>query len=349
MTVRIPPAMRRTLQLLCMTTALAISGGSALLCARALAETALILPPGGDADEGSARTLENVVLEALQGQGFTALLHRELAQTNAAVKRCVDLDCASNLPQSVRADLLVALALWKLPEGAGDEKTLVLTLRDNRGRYPVQIEVRGALPDATQQALLSAQALRLLGPGPWLALQGSPLGAEIELDGQPVGTLPLRVAIPSGPHELRVTAVGFEPHLETVHVPLKAAQMVDLHIALQAVSAEAANAPRAAASPEARTTPSAWNYAAGGVLAAGAIALAIDPIRHAIRSGDCVGDTDQDQRCSSRVYFGGRSIGLSVAAFALALGSGYFFAFQPIHFELDAAPGRATAQFRTTF
>lgn len=331
---------------------LAFGLGSALPCSHALAETALILPPGGDVDEASVRTVETAVLSLLRGQGFAVSLHRDFALAQPSVRRCVDLDCASNLVPSLRPDLTVALAVWQQPDAPQHEPVVVVTLLDSRGRYPAQVQAQHDLSDAANHALLQAQALRLLGPGPWISIKGVPQGADVEIDGERVGSLPFRAPLAAGAHKLQVSAEGFVAHIDTVEIPLKATHLLEHEVKLaktDEVGVPTASLTTESASARSTTQPSAWNYVVGGALAAGAVALAIDPIRNAAQSGECVGSKDDVRNCGERVFFGRRSIGLTVAATALLLGSGYFFAFRPIHVEVDASPQHAQARLRLQF
>ncbi len=313
---------------------------------RARAETALILPAGGDADADKLLAVENAVLSSLRQQGFAVSLHRDLAQTQTMLRQCVDLECTSQLPVAVRPGLAVAVAAWKGADAAG-EPLVVVTLLDASGRYPAQAQAQQDLADAAQRALFQAQSLRLLGPGPWVSIAGAPNGADVIIDGERVGSLPYRGALAAGSHTLEVSAAGYTPHTEALEMPLKATHLTELELRLEKPRLHSSQ-PQSSA-PAASTQPSMWNYVAGGALLAGAVGLAVHPLRNAANSGDCVGERDAAQRCSERVVFGGRSIGLTVAATALAFGSVYFFAFRPIHVEVDAAPHHAQARLRLSF
>ncbi|MCC7540066.1 MAG: PEGA domain-containing protein [Deltaproteobacteria bacterium] len=95
------------------------------------------------------------------------------------------------------------------------------------GRQTLQRVVRVA---AGQLARASVSLPLAFGT---LVLDGEERGAEVELDGRVVGTLPLTLnAIPSGAHRIRVTAPGFRPYEEDVTVAPDRRTVVEVRLRL---------------------------------------------------------------------------------------------------------------------
>ncbi len=54
--------------------------------------------------------------------------------------------------------------------------------------------------------------------GAYIAISSVPMGASIDVDGQPAGKTPMRMALTEGPHEIVVTADGFKPWRKKLEV-----------------------------------------------------------------------------------------------------------------------------------
>lgn len=64
-----------------------------------------------------------------------------------------------------------------------------------------------------------------------LEVAGGPSTARLFLDAKDMGMLPLRsLTLESGDHEIRVTAAGYEPHVEVIHVQGRTALTVNVEL-----------------------------------------------------------------------------------------------------------------------
>jgi hypothetical protein len=223
----------------------------------------------------------------------------------------------------------VAVAVWQSVSGPQVNVTLV----DAHGnRFPAvsTVESSGAAA-AARRALLEARGLQLLGPGPWVQVEGAPDGASVSIDGVAVGALPYRGALSSGDHVLELSAPGHAPQRRELQMPLDPTATLRVQVALAPGAAqEAGDAAGPPVREEAQPAGAAdlavapdeppgdqaspWNYVLGGAAIAAGIALAtIDPLRAAARDGDCV-----DRECQRVYEFGAQSALKVVAGVALA-------------------------------
>jgi hypothetical protein len=84
--------------------------------------------------------------------------------------------------------------------------------------------------------LLEARSFQLLGPGPWLRVEGTPEGAEVLLDDRIVGRVPYRATVIPGRHKLRVREAGYTAFEQQLDVPATD----DAHVAQIVVALEPA-------------------------------------------------------------------------------------------------------------
>jgi len=357
-------------------SACALACGAVLaLCApyRARAERAWILPIAGAPGLKTARSeVEASATAWLQELGIEVVRPRDAGALHAGARSCKTANCAADLLPQLGLELAVAIAIWDQSSSGTARPSLFVTLIDRHGgRYPGEAAIDGSVAQATLAALLQAQGLRLLGPGPWLEVVGYPEGAELQIDGKPVGRVPYRGAITAGAHTLALRAPGHRSETRTANVALAAlgVQRVDFRLApgadAPAATAHARSEPRAGAATSVElgtparpdgiaetkglTRPTLWNYVLGGVLIAGGIALAIEPMRELALEGKCVGDRDAQGRCGERVTFGGRGIALGVAASAALLGGAAVLLWRPLRTEVRVEAGQAGARLQVSF
>jgi hypothetical protein len=110
-----------------------------------------------------------------------------------------------------------------------------VTLTD-RARHLYEGEAgvtRGDVRGSTTRALLEARSLQLLGPGPWLRVNGGPDGAEVLVDDVRVGTLPYRGRIAHGAHHVKVQAEGYTAFEHTIDVPESSRRKLDVEVELR--------------------------------------------------------------------------------------------------------------------
>jgi hypothetical protein len=72
-----------------------------------------------------------------------------------------------------------------------------------------------------------------------LEIRGYPVGANVAIDGQVVGTLPARVAVTPGPHRVEVVQAGYAPHTQVASAVENQVTGVDVNLGI-----EGANTPR---------------------------------------------------------------------------------------------------------
>jgi hypothetical protein len=296
---------------------------------RARAERAIMFPHGGDANLQALRiAAHEAVLAALDEQDVDVRTANVQAAVSGGAAGCAQISCAPALLAAAPAELAVAVAVWRSDSGPQVNVTLV----DAQGnRYPAVSAVEpGGAPVAARRALLDARGLQLLGPGPWVQIEGAPDGASVIIDGVRVGSLPYRAALSSGDHVLELQAPGYAAQQRELQMPLDPTATLRLQVALAAGLASPGSAAEPAGSRApggaelAYTAPDApsdaaspWNYVIGGVAIAAGVAVAtIDPVRAAARDGECV-----DRECE-RVYAFGADSALKLMAGVALAGAG---------------------------
>jgi hypothetical protein len=178
-----------------------------------------------------------VLAETLEGHALQVLRHAEaVAKLSGPSAQCKSVDCAATLLRESGVELAAALGVWASETDASAPGFVYVTLVDRRGdRFPGKHAVAGKdLARATRAALLEARALQLLGPGPWLRVEGEPAGAEVVVDGKTAGRVPLRMRVSSGRHTLQVKHPSHRTHVQSVDVPPNAARQVELEVKLVA-------------------------------------------------------------------------------------------------------------------
>ena len=266
----------------------------------------MLLPHSGDPKLVALReAAHEAVRAALVEQGIEVSAYTPKVRAAAGDARgCKQIGCAPALLAALPAEVAVAVAVWY----GKDKPQVNVTLVDAAGnRFPdvSPVDEEGA-DSASRAALVGARALQLLGPGPWVEIQGTPEGANVVIDGQAVGTLPYRAAMSSGDHRLEIRAHGFAAQEYAVQLPLDPTATTRIALALAPATATATNAkavpgPSAEGSgtvlvstaPEAAMDPSPidqeppldeaspFNYVIGGVLAGRAASRSRPSTRYA--------------------------------------------------------------------
>lgn len=336
--------------------------------ARAQVTRVLLLPTGGEeALRAERAAVERALADALQRQRVEVLHADVAAKSLPAVRACVVADCAAALLPDLNADLAVSSAVWA-PEQVGDERAAVsVMLVDRSGeRFPGDAAIDGSAAAAAERALLAAQSLVLLGPGPWLEVSAAQQGGALYIDGERAGSLPYRGAVTAGKHALRVEAAGQPPWARDVDIPLRAQRVVTVRVDFAAASAEAAaealavspavasraEAPGSAAYTDAlapRSQPSVWNYVLGSALVVSGGALLVGPARTLAERDECRGELDTQGRCGARVRAGTRTFVQLSAAGALLFGGAAVMLVRPLRIAFEADPEHARAQLSFDF
>ena len=333
-----------------------------LTAAQVRAESAVLLPhAGAEGLLAQRERAQRAVAAALREAGFE-LQARASAPAKADDRACAQIACAPALLKQLGAEIAVALAVWQAERGVEVHVTIV----DAAGsHFPgrAATESDGDPSTAARSALVDAQSLQLLGPGPWVAVNGEPKGAAVWIDGRFVGSSPYRAGLAPGDHTLEVRADGRAAKQLPLRVPIEPTATARIDVALDATQAPApgSTVPSMAAStalandatavpadrlgPEPRTQSSPWNYVLGGALTAiGGALIVIDPVRAAARDGRCA-----DPECN-RVYDFGTRSALELAAGIALVGAGVtVLIWQPLRIQTEVAPDRALVRTRLVF
>jgi hypothetical protein len=330
-------------------------------CSIARADSALLLPPAGDPELSALQqSAQHGLNAALREAGLDVRAPKSRARTRNADEACEQIACASTLLTDLHADIAVGLAVWR---GEHDAEVNV-TIVDSAGtRYPGRALVGADAANAARAAMLEAQALRMLGPGPWVSIAGDPAGASVWIDGRFVGSLPYRAGITPGDHQLELRADGHAAKTIDLKVPLEPTALEALEVKLEkgtAVPADqnepamstAVPADQQAGSPPAaepladraptRSSPSPWNFIVGGALiVGGGVIIIADPVRAAVRDGRCA-----DPQCNRVYRFGTRSAAELALGVALAAAGVTMLIWQPL--RVTATVGTDRAQLSAT-
>jgi hypothetical protein len=187
---------------------------------------------------------------------------------------------------------VAGVAVWSA------EATVAVTLVTPRGHtYPGTASVsQGGVPGAARQALTAARVRQRLGPGPWLRVHGEPAGAQVLVDGAPVGLLPHYGTVAPGAHVVAVRLAGFASTERALHVGLADTDEHEVQVRLAplaardaAVVAASKEAPSAAA-PRGRSRWGAVLLGAAGVglLAGASVALVRQGCHERDAEGTCL-------------------------------------------------------------
>lgn len=232
----------------------------ALCCAAASARAA----PSGDRiaivwtgtlpDDAVRGRLEGAARGALAQLGDVAV--QPAAQTAAHVDeaaglgvRCVAIepDCASRLGALAGVDAIVQIAA--APKGAAWSLAIGhVDVDPPRVVAVVDLEVDPAAPDAGRR--VEEAVVRAVAPARFAAALDVAVdrpGAEIFVDGRPVGRAPLSAPVPvlPGPHDVQVRLPGYEAATRAVDAPWGRATIVDVRLAPVAAPPAVAEAPEA--------------------------------------------------------------------------------------------------------
>lgn len=207
-----------------------------------LAQKAVLGPADAQVGGEPVRKLASDALgEALRMQGFTVILFED-AKTAVPRGQSCDDACASRLLRAVSADVSALVKI--LPDTQNMPAESHVLLLDAAGHhFDGSAAVRdGDVRDATTRALLEARSYQLLGPGPWLSVDGTPAGADVLIDGNLVGKLPYRASVAAGSHELVVREAGYSRYNKALEVPADDSEKLQLRVALEPAVIEAPSA-----------------------------------------------------------------------------------------------------------
>jgi hypothetical protein len=268
------------------------------------------------------------------------------------IKKLVDAgaNCAAGVYNCPTSEVLssldlgavVLIAIWWDRKPA--DITIEVTTADATGIAKAKL----ANDVTTQIPVLVDSALKDLknGKAVEVGIYSVPIGAEVRLDGELLGTAPVKASARPGPHEVILTYPDYVTTSRHFDVPRGADGPLRVDVTLERTAASAARAADVPLPPPTRATP-AWDYALGGALALVGTALLISPIMTLARDGDCK-DEANAEGCE-RIDFGWRS-GLLMAGGVLALsGSVVLIATTPIRASLSTDGENVHAQLHGTF
>ena len=177
---------------------------------RVSAQTAVLFSVGGDAALAAAHSDEVLarVHSDLEDDGMTVLSGDALAQAVASAHAdgCADPSCAGPLLAQLHADIGVGVALW--PHNGVVQIAVVLV---DASAHEVSATSDGAdtvIGQTTRSALSQARARWATRDGSPVRVTGSPDGAAITIDHQPVGSIPYEGRLAPGTHHFAVAAPG---------------------------------------------------------------------------------------------------------------------------------------------
>ena len=183
----------------------------------------------GDAVQKSAT---DALSEALRMQGLNVVLFEEAKKALPQGESC-DHDCGERLLRLVSADLSARVKITGSAEQLPDQAQVTLVDADGH-HYEGAAKLRdGDVRDATTRALLEARSYQLLGPGPWLRVEGTPEGADVLIDGSVVGQVPYRASLAAGKHALIVRDAGYSRYEKAVEVPARDGFRFEIRVALE--------------------------------------------------------------------------------------------------------------------
>ncbi len=332
--------------------------------------SSVALWPGADPtvyDASIAATLS----AALHQQGYQVLVparaNQELERLAPAASCAPPAHCDYNAMLHVLAvDALVIYAL-RMQDGHATELSVRVVRKNSQG-YAAQPALGQQVKPLVQRVLVQALADADRPATVHVKIASEPAGALISVDGDAPAAAPRALDLSPGRHELTTRLSGYAAKVEQLDVRGEG-DPGEVVVRLSPVAASAGEAAAStgnasdpaqqagAAAPPASTDPdpkaharaSAWNFVLGGVLAAGAVALAANAVSAGLREGDCTGARDLQGRCSERIETGTvfwSSVALGVAS---AAGATLMFAVQPIHTSTDAALSGLRVQWRRSF
>jgi hypothetical protein len=246
------------------------------------AQAAAMLPEVGGAPEVPAATtqrVEDAVAAVLEESGYRVLRGRRVLRRLARRLRACTAGqrCMADVAERLRVDLLVGLAVFGAEESPASPTAVAVTVVADGLSYPGRADVTdedvaGAGVRALNRALSRAQ----LGPGPYLEVTGSPVGAVVELDDGQSGDLPYLFRVGAGALEVEVRLPGYETHRSEVIVPDDPTHEARLVVALTPEAVPEvepqASDPQETEAPVAREEASPLNWVVAGGLAAASVA-----------------------------------------------------------------------------
>ena len=158
------------------------------------------------------------VSSALEAEGLQV---RRDAEIPEELEDCGDGSCVATLLTITQTELAAGITIWARPDANTEPGELVVGLIDEDGvSYNGTANVgEGGLSAAATDAVHQAHARLIVGPGPFLLVNGTPFGASVFIDDELMGGLPWNGRVEPGQHEVRVERQGFTTQTHTVQIP----------------------------------------------------------------------------------------------------------------------------------
>jgi hypothetical protein len=314
---------------------LAFAGLCVMTAASASAQLdrrAVVMPVQNKSTQISESTVEEIeesTAEYLRGTLGLEVTPALLAQESASgsMRECWTRACAVAYKTTFHADVAVSI---RIAESVVDGLPISISFVAGENEvYTVESIIGWDVDnvEAIAKLLKEAWRKRLQGPGPWLAVQGSPEGAQVDLDGRTMGRLPFRGKLSAGDHYLRVSQDGYEPYTAVVSVPSDPSEEETVRLTLPALTAPVATLPATGSRRRQRRT--VWDWVAGGVAAAVGAELVGVAGYAAARKGDC-SERSGDGACTARYSVSPSTIANFAVGGALIVAGGVTIAFSPI-------------------
>lgn len=290
----------------------------------ASAESAAVFIPYTDhvTDLRLANHTLDLVAKWLKERGVDVILPEQAAELLPPDFRyCRQAECALGYLRYLKADYAVLSTVHGHPNEQGASAIGVCLMTSDGSKYEENWPVTESIWLSVDAALTRAYTRFLSDLGPSISVQGTPLGAEVSIDGQKAGVLPFRGRISSGEHEVAVRHAGYKPYSVHVVVGQGAHLLKKIEVALLEANVAVpvsykANGATAIADGKTNTDahiqadrdgpkPSVWNYVAGGALVAAAAPLMVIPIVASGKSQENPSHTDRNRGLDVALLTGG--------------------------------------------
>lgn len=250
----------------------------------------IVLPPRqvGDVSEPILEAITLAVVETIGHAGASV-------KDGTRSRPCPDSTCVADRLRAAAATLAVVTTV----EARGPDRHIIVRLHDGKGAEVSVAEATCELCGLSEAANVAADVAtiawrraqrRTLGPA-HLEVRGMPVGALVEIDGEPVGLLPYDGELPPGSHEVTVSRRGYFQRSKTVAVADGDTEAVDL--SLVAIPPQAHR--------RARRLRVAGLSSLGGGLLLGGVGAALFVGDGREYRGECSGaDVDADGDCRQR-------------------------------------------------
>lgn len=286
------------------------------------------------------------VEQALRWLGYEVLPRSEVIQKLVEA----GINCRGGVHNCPSAEVLKALdlgavvlvAIWWDRRPA--DITIEVTTADATGiaKGKLDDDVSKHVPELVTRALKDLDN----GKAVEVRIYSVPIGAEVRLDGELLGTAPVITKARPGTHEVMLSYPEYVTTSRHFEVPRGADGPVPIDVTLERTTESAARAPVVPMPPPTRPSP-AWDYALGAILAGAGVALAVNPARTLASSGEC--DPPPRGGSCTAAAFDTRS-GLQLAGSAVALaGAIYTFVSLPISSSITANRDSVHVQITSSF